>query len=245
MDVYSRVVESKMNTNVNICAAFSMILILLLTPLLTGAKALEYFSITSQPFGKPYDQWVEEWMKWWFTTDKDVLNTKLKNSDCIAKLDGPVVFFMSPTWSGPDKRVMTCEISSQQGILFTFLSGECDTELPEMKNASYDKLLRCAEEDNEADYISMTGHIDGIPIERKDIQSVSTNKSNFENFKLEFRPNNLYDAVPGTYDAAATGYFVFLEPLSVGNHTINFKTLVLGAPWQFNSDITYNLKVVE
>ncbi len=222
-----------------------MIFLLPLSLISTNAYAIEYFSVNSQPFDKPYDQWFEEWLKWWFTTDKDNLNTKLQNGDCIAKLDGPVVFFMSPTWSGPDKRVMSCEISSQQGIFFTFLTGECDTELPNMKNATYEKLLRCAEEDNKADRIIMTGSIDGVPIDQSDINMINTNMSNFENFKLVMKPNNLFDAVPGTYDAAASGYFVFVKPLPVGPHSINLKTVVLGAPWAFSADIIYNLNATK
>jgi hypothetical protein len=227
------------------CSIFSIILLLLLSLISTNAYAIEYFPVNSEPFGKPYDQWFEEWLKWWFTMDKDDLNAKLESSDCIAKLDGPVVFFMSPTWAGPEKRVMSCEISSQQGIFFTFLTGECDTELPDMKNATYENLLNCAEEDNKADRIIMTGSIDGIPINQHDINVISTNKSNFENFKLVMKPNNLFDAVPGTYDAAASGYVAFAKPLPVGLHSINLKTVVLGAPWAFSADINYNLNVTK
>ena len=35
--------------------------------------------------------------------------------------------------------------------------------------------------------------------------------------------DNLYDISAGTYDAMAGGYFLFVKPLSVGDHKIEFK----------------------
>jgi hypothetical protein len=227
-----------------ICIAFTTLSIFPIF-LFTNAFAVEYFTEDSKPLGKPYSQWFEEWLKWWFLTDKDDLTSKLKNNNCIAKLDGPVVFFMSPTWAGPNRKVMSCEISSQQPIFFTFLTGECDTELPDMKNATYEKLLKCAEEDNVADQITMTGSIDGVPIPQDAIKVIKTDKSNFDNFKLVMKPNNLFDGAPGTYNSAASGYLVLVKPLPVGLHTINQKTVVLGAPWAFTADIIYNLNVTK
>lgn len=223
----------------------SVISVVSIPQIFTTVHAIEYYSENSEHEGKSYDQWFEEWLKWWFLNEKDDLNSKLKNSECIAKLDGPVVFFMSPSWAGPNEKVMSCQISSQQPIMFTFLTGECDTELPDMKNATYEKLLNCAEEDNVADEITMTGSIDGVPIPQDAIKVIKTNKSNFDNFDLVMKPNNLFDGVPGTYDAAASGYLVFVKPLPEGNHVINQKTVVLGAPWAFTADITYNLNVTK
>lgn len=207
----------------------------------TKIFAVEYYSQNEEPFGKPFEYWTGEFWNWWFSVKPDeVFNQeKLSSSNCLAKTDGHVVFLMNPSFAN-DVIIKNCHISPQQGILFTFLTSECDKELKDMEDASYDQLTRCAIEDNTAPVFEKQGFVNSKKIGENYIQKVISNE-----FKLKIGKDSVYhpDAIEGIWDAVAHGYYVFLKPLPIGTHTIQFKTFISGVPWGFSSDITYNLLV--
>jgi hypothetical protein len=203
--------------------------------------AVEYFDKSEAAFNKPYEYWTGKYWNWWFSVSPEQVFNKEKilSTDCLANTKGPVVFLMDPTFAY-DTIVKNCKISSSQGILFTFLTSECDTELKGMENASYTNLANCAKEDNAASVFEKQGFIDGEKIKDENIEEVLSEK-----FKLTIKENSIYhpDALTGIWDAVAHGYYVFVKPLTVGNHTIHYKTFTSGVPWAFSSDIKYNLLV--
>ena len=77
------------------------------------------------------------------------------------------------------------------------------------------------------DSVKFTAKIDGVEV------MTSENRDDFlpdpHLYNITFNEDNLYDADPGTFRAMANGYFIFLKPLSVGSHTLEF------------SDDTFNL----
>ena len=59
-------------------------------------------------------------------------------------------------------------------------------------------------------------------------------------------PENTYepDQNTGTWRSGAHGWFVFLKPLPVGDHTLNYNIGVTGTgPNDHSAEITYDLKV--
>jgi len=216
---------------------------LLFSSMIMVSFAAEFYSEDEKPFNKSYKYWTGEYWNWWFSVNRDdVFNENiLSGSECLANLDGPVVFLMNPSFAGTNKIVKNCVITSQQGVLFAFLTGECDTELPNMSNASFTTLLNCAIEDNQVPIFEKSGTIDGVKIDKGDIKEIKN-----DGFKLVIKENSVYsDAIPGIWDAAAHGYYVFIKPMSIGDHVIKYKTVTIGTPWQFSADITYNIKVVK
>ena len=49
--------------------------------------------------------------------------------------------------------------------------------------------------------------------------------------------------IPGTFRAAAHGWFVFLKPLPPGDHTVYYDVLVTGFGAKTSSEITYAMNV--
>lgn len=103
-------------------------------------------------------------------------------------------------------------------ILIPLLNGECRLDVPEVKND--EDLRACASAGNE--YGALEATADGVKL--KDLASYRTQAGYFNVTNAE---DNIYGSRLGTFKTFAEGYFVFLEPLPVGNHDVNLKVSVL------------------
>lgn len=69
--------------------------------------------------------------------------------------------------------------------------------------------------------------------------------SNLSSFVIP--PGNPYGFPSGRTQAIVDGWFVFLQPLSVGEHTLHFAGSVVGNPTtgteSYSTEVTYHLKV--
>jgi len=119
------------------------------------------------------------------------------------------------------------------------LSGRCWDDKSDPIPISDQDLIKCAKEGNEYGVISAT--LDGMEI--KELNSYRTESPFFNITVIE---NNIYNNKPGVWKAKADGFFLFLEPLTPGNHTLHTTTSVINptAP-QFNyaANLAYNLMV--
>ena len=83
--------------------------------------------------------------------------------------------------------------------------------------------------------------VDGVKL--KDLEKYRTQSGVFNSTQVE---NNIYEVPVGSFRALADGYFVFLEPLSTGNHDVDLKVSVLNPiepSFSYNADWTYHLNV--
>jgi len=65
-------------------------------------------------------------------------------------------------------------------------------------------------------------------------------------FTTVFPADNVFGIPPGSFDSVAAGYWIMLEPLAQGTHTLNFGGSSLGNPFvpDFSTDVTYTINVV-
>ena len=66
-------------------------------------------------------------------------------------------------------------------------------------------------------------------------------------FGITFPQNNLLGAPPGNTQVISDGFWVFLQPLTIGKHEIHFSGLTVGNPTtgtaNFAIDTTYHLTI--
>ncbi|HXV87940.1 MAG TPA: hypothetical protein VD710_02485 [Nitrososphaeraceae archaeon] len=119
------------------------------------------------------------------------------------------------------------------------LTGECDTS--ESTSQSDAELRQCSMAGDEYGAISAT--LDGQKIEILDSYRTAT-----DFFNISYTKDNIYDLPAGTYRGIADGFFVFLKPLSLGDHELQLKTSVTNPTtpsYNYASEGIYKLKIIQ
>jgi len=193
------------------------------------------FSKDSAPYGVPYSEWITKWWNWTLSIPKgEHPRDAYTPEKCKANQGGPV-WFLADELGGREER--TCTIPAGKAIMVPLLTGECGYEVPEVKNDA--DMRTCASAGNEYGAIEAT--VDGVKL--KNLESYRASRF----FNSSIVANNIYDSPAGKYRAFADGFFVFLQPLSVGNHDVHLKVSVLNpvkTNYNYNADWTYHLNVV-
>jgi hypothetical protein len=219
----------------------TIILVIFFTNVLSPniGYAAQFYSEDTKPFGIPYKDWTAKWWNWTMSINKNnFTSSELAKNNCAPTSEGDVFFMIGPGIAAGEPKEKTCNLTTQQAVLLTFLTGECDTGIPEAKNYTYRQLSDCAFEDNQAPIFTKSAFVDGVQVPDSNIKEIRTDE-----FNLAFKPGNYYDADPGTFKAAAHGYYLFVEPLPEGNHTIKYLANTEGVEWRYASTVTYNFIV--
>jgi hypothetical protein len=219
------------------------------------ATSSEVFSTNDNPFGRAYSEWVIDWWKWWITNVQDAETEKLaglQENGCLLHHQGAVVMLLDTAVGGSINQ--KCKISSEQGILIPIWTGECDQATQGHFDDSFKQLTECA---REYDVGRVTGqvNIDGKQVARLSATDLKTHYSqnvseiNTPQFNATFKEGGVMDVVRfGTFPTVAHGWFVFLKPLSPGQHSVYYENNVLpttrsGAETQNSARINYSFVV--
>ena len=243
---------------------FGVFLLSLLIPLVfvntSIVHGVELFSKDEAPFGKSYDDWIAEFWNWVVSLSSEQATPK--PGGCLIHESGSMVMLMNSAVGGTHNQV--CTISSEQGILIPMWNAWCDTsDHPGL--TSDEQLTKCAREEYNLGKIGSEVKVDGIPVAKLDVtMSMISGSLDYKiitlqnvseiytkGFNITFpADSNILDKVPGEYRAGSHGWWVFLEPLPPGKHTVSytvrvFPTGALTSPGvnPTSSDITYLLNV--
>jgi hypothetical protein len=196
------------------------------------------YQVDSEPFGVSYEDWTAKWWQWLLsipTADSPAVDTT--GEHCGVGQNGSV-WFLAGTTGG--KNVRTCTIPSGTAILIPVLNSECSTaEFPEL--TTEEELYSCAknfqDQTQQLEFV-----IDGTNFEQVEIPRIVSPL-----FNVTFPEDNIFGAPAGMTKAVSDGNWVFLKPLSEGEHEIISKGLSLDvtttATNTFVSDVTYQLSV--
>ena len=208
---------------------------------------IELFQPDSKPYGLTYGNWTARWWQWAYSIPKDV-NPSYDDTGkyCAEGQSGPV-WFLTGTYKHPVDRY--CTIPAGKAILFTILNSECSfAEFPNLKTE--EQLRQCAKQMQDS-VIHLEASVNGVPLtglEKYRIQSPL--------FNFTLPENNTLGLSPQTTQAVSDGNWVFLKPLSVGNHTIYHKgglsnitdsssNHAFTGPYGWGYPTTYHITVVD
>ena len=107
----------------------------------------------------------------------------------------------------------TCTIPSGHAILIPISPGECNSN--ERHSESEALLLKCATEGN--NHAKFKVSVDGVLI----FNGLDNNHAVSRFFNMTIPEDNVFGFKPGTFKAVTSGYFLFLKPLSLGQHTVD------------------------
>jgi hypothetical protein len=220
---------------------------------------VELFSKDEAPFGKSYDDWIAEFWNWVVSLSPDEATPK--PGGCLIHESGSMVMLMNSAVGGSHNQV--CTISSDQGILIPMWNAWCDSG--DHSGLSDEQLTKCAREEFNLGKIGSEVRVDGVPVAKLDVTmslisgsldyEITTLQNVSEIYTKGFNitipgDSNIPELVPGDWRAGSHGWWVFLEPLPPGKHTVSynvrvFPTGTLTSPGvnPTSSDITYLLNV--
>jgi hypothetical protein len=225
-------------------------------------RGVELFSKDDVPFGKSYDDWIAEFWNWVVSLSTD--EAAPKPGGCLIHESGSMVMLMNSAVGGSHNQV--CTITSDQGILIPIWNAWCDSG--DHRGLSDEQLTKCAREEFNLGKIGSEVKVDGVPIAKLGVTmalisgsldyKITTLQNISEVYTKGFNITIPADSmllsaanlVAGEWRAGSHGWWVFLEPLPPGKHTVSynvrvFPTGALTSPGvnAISSDITYLLNV--
>ncbi len=243
---------------------------ILLTSIIIGSFTLHnvygigVYSKNDKPFNISYDDWAARFWNQWI--GKTTADATPKQDGCLLVNNGnksePMVMLME-TADVNSPPTQSCQISSHQGIIVPLWIGWCDTGATPGSDAA---LTKCAREQNLGNILSDV-KVDGVPVAKLDVQQ--TEQSGSLNYKVralsnvtEFASKGFPLVIPadthkpnqvtGKWRAVSQGWWVFLKPLPLGQHTIfyNIRVTPTGALTSPGTnphfaDINYKFNVVK
>jgi hypothetical protein len=197
---------------------------------------VQLFTLDSNPFGTPYDEWTSIWWTWLISIPlSESPAADNTGQQCAKNQTGPV-WFLAGTFQGLTER--TCVIPADKGILFPVFNLECSfAEFPNLK--TYSELSQCAKEGmDKVTFVQAT--VDGVQV-----QNITRTQS--LPFNVTFPEQNIFGVQAGHTTAVSDGFWIFLQPLPPGQHEINFKGALVDYTTtgivSITNDVTYHLTV--
>jgi hypothetical protein len=159
------------------------------------------------PLGTPYEQWAADWWAWFVGTPAE--GHPSSGGDCAAGDQGEVLFIAHVP---PDVTMATqCTATTDQWILASGGGTMCDA--PDY-GATPEERLACVQSDKEV-FSNVSVTVDGVAV--PDIESYWVESADFD---VTYPEGNLYELPAGTTQATVGGWFVMIEPLPAGTHTV-------------------------
>lgn len=220
-----------------------------------GEDEVRLFSVQDTPYNQTFAHWVDKWMNWHLSFPIS-LRENYSSTECHRNQ-----YNEQPVWMLADGRdlgdnegakhgeVRSCEVPAGKAMLVQIVGSNCSTDEFKDHPATDQELLECAQWILPLTRFSAS--IDGVQVMNSDKNPNDKEKFYVVPFRtnLTYPNDNKYDATPGTFKGMVAGYFLFIRPLEIGSHTINFYEGVEGTfenqPYSKRySNVTYNLDVV-
>jgi hypothetical protein len=201
------------------------------------------FAPNSQPYGKTYGEWGDEWHKWLLAIPiQESPLPDLTGEKCHMGQSGSV-WFLAGT-SGPPTAERTCTIPGGKALFFPIVNifGVIPTDAETLAG------LRSLVKDFIDHTTELTASVDGVALQGLRNYRCHSLSSFFYTAPEREEDTVFSPGYSGTKEAYADGFYLMLEPLAPGPHTITFHgryQLPTTYPNvnEFSTTVTYHLTV--
>ena len=172
--------------------------------------------------GKTIAEWTGDWWNWALSFEDELSPVSDTTGAQCGNGQKGNVWFLAGSY-GSDAIHRECTIPTGKYLLIPMVN--------DYYYADTDESYSCAELNSDAEFSTkkVSVLIDGMSLKNANTHYEQTK----ECFKLK-----MYDEV---FNASAAGYWVMINPLTSGNHTLR----VQSKEWGYQQDITYQLTVSE
>jgi hypothetical protein len=200
---------------------------------ISSSVVVNLYTEKDEPSGIPLNEWIGQWWNWWIKVPKDALQSDgAPKSNCLINKSNSMVMLMETTLK---KKPQECNISSKESIMIPLWTAYFyDYPADALKSPkTYQQLDEIARSNYNHGFITGKVSVDNIPVASLNVESsksgvkvnlmqnvveVYAKGYNITVYEDTHKPGNLV----GTFPAGAHGWFVFLKPLSIGDHTISY-----------------------
>lgn len=214
-----------------------------LTPIL-ASNSLDIFPPGGKPYGSPYTDHIQNYWKWIIhipAKDSPRNDTSGERCGTAQYNTSSSVFYLSANTGGKSER--TCIVPAGKGLFIPVMQVEIsDKEIP---GASVEQLAESAKKDQD----SVNSLYLKIDDREFNYENLTKYRTHTEPFEVIFPNNGIFGIVQGGKSkAVADGYYIITEPLTKGNHTVNFKSSLICpdpdcADPNFAMDVKYHIIV--
>jgi hypothetical protein len=190
------------------------------------------FPVKSKPYGLSYQKWTARWWQWALSIPKKGNPlTDLTGEHSTEGQHGPV-WFLAGTTGQTFIADRISIIPRRKAVLFPVLVSQFSfSETPYVKEES--ELISLTAKD--IDHCSfLEAIIDGV-----NIPDIRNYRIQYGSFDLDLPDDNIWNIKMGRTRAASDGFWLFLKPLSEGDHTIEFH----GVEPHFETHVRYHINV--
>jgi len=221
------------------------------------SEGVAVFSPDSEPFGDTYPEWAVAWWEWVLSIPYE--SDPVRGGPCDQNQPAENVWFMAGGRGGEEMR--DCTVPNGRALFFPVLNENCFScpEVFGVGDCDYlDEagLLSCLEFPVPGLTEVLQVDLDGVAVEdvedwvfTSEVFEIHTPDDNLSHLYYEdpsfdcgdpWEDGNLCGAPTGEIKLMITaGYYLMLEPLEPGEHTLHIHGGIVEAEWY--TDVTYNL----
>lgn len=222
---------------------------LLVAAIPVGASA-QILSPSQAIYGMTNGEWSAAWWQWLLSLPN--AKNPYYDANCGSGQGSGPVFFLVGGGDATHTASRVCDVPLGKAVFFPIINGECSTAEPKtVYYGSNDRELRvCASKILDGiDINTLSVTVDGETLQRDQLTAFRAQSPVFH--FTDIPRDNFLTPAPGTkYNKASSGfsvsdgYWVMVEPLSLGSHTIKFQGTIATGPSPFSQSVEYQLNVV-
>ncbi|MDQ4017440.1 MAG: hypothetical protein M3129_02735 [Thermoproteota archaeon] len=187
----------------------------------------------SAPYNLTYGEWGAKWWQWVLSLPQDINPLIDQTGEHCAQAQSGPVWFLAGTFGGSAER--TCTIPEGKAILFPVLnSGNVKTDPSETEED-----LRVTTKEAVDNPAILEASVDGVPL-----HNLQNYRAESPVFNVTLSEGNIFGVPELNSEAVSDGYWVMLEPLPVGDHSVNFRGADTAAvAGGLVTEVTYKLTI--
>lgn len=178
---------------------------------------IKFYTAESFPYGITFGSWTVRWWKWCFSIERNRNPTIDSTGKFCAEGQEPPVWFLAGTWVSEERNYPRRKCSVPNGVSILFPLINCEENPLEYPNLKSKDDMRKSLSHDMGTVRKLECFVDAKELPPQLVHSDP------EFFSIRIRSDMGLNEKGGATTMTSSGYWVFLKPLSAGNHKISLE----------------------